>query len=69
VKTVLILLIRFYRFCVSPLIPASCRFHPSCSAFALDAVQRHGWARGGVLAARRVLRCHPFHGGGYDPVP
>lgn len=68
-KTVLILLIRFYRFCVSPLIPASCRFHPSCSAFALDAVQRHGWARGGVLAARRVLRCHPFHGGGYDPVP
>jgi len=69
VKTALILLIRFYRFCVSPLIPASCRFHPSCSAFALDAVQRHGWARGGVLAARRVLRCHPFHGGGYDPVP
>ncbi|MBM3321501.1 MAG: membrane protein insertion efficiency factor YidD [Candidatus Eisenbacteria bacterium] len=68
-KTALILLIRFYRFCVSPLIPASCRFHPSCSAFALDAVQRHGWARGGVLAARRVLRCHPFHGGGYDPVP
>ncbi|MFH1681120.1 MAG: membrane protein insertion efficiency factor YidD [Candidatus Eisenbacteria bacterium] len=68
-KTVLILLVRFYRFCVSPLIPASCRFDPSCSAFALEALERHGWMHGGALALRRVLRCHPLHAGGRDPVP
>ncbi|RPJ49084.1 MAG: membrane protein insertion efficiency factor YidD [Candidatus Latescibacterota bacterium] len=68
-KTVLILLIRAYRFCVSPLLPASCRFEPSCSAFALEALDRHGAIRGGALAVRRVLRCHPFHAGGHDPVP
>jgi putative membrane protein insertion efficiency factor len=69
VKAALILLIRFYRFCVSPILPASCRFEPSCSAYALEAVRRYGWARGGLLALRRLFRCHPFHRGGFDPVP
>jgi putative membrane protein insertion efficiency factor len=50
-------------------MPARCRFYPSCSAYALEAVQTHGAVRGLYLAARRLLRCHPFHPGGYDPVP
>ncbi len=58
-----------YRRWVSPALPARCRFHPSCSAYALEAVTRHGAWRGSWLATRRLLRCHPFHPGGYDPVP
>lgn len=61
--------IRFYRRALSPLTPASCRFTPTCSAYALEAVERYGAARGGWLAARRLLRCQPFARGGYDPVP
>lgn len=61
--------IRFYQKGISPLTPPSCRFQPTCSAYALEAVQRHGAARGGWLALRRLLRCHPFCEGGYDPVP
>jgi putative membrane protein insertion efficiency factor len=61
--------IRFYRRAISPLTPPSCRFQPTCSAYALEAVERHGAARGGWLALRRLLRCHPFCKGGYDPVP
>ena len=62
-------LIRGYQAAISPLLPPSCRFHPSCSQYALEAVTRHGALRGGWLAARRLARCHPFHPGGYDPVP
>ena len=62
-------LIRGYQIVLSPLLPPSCRFHPSCSQYALEAVTRHGALKGGWLAARRLARCHPFHPGGYDPVP
>jgi hypothetical protein len=58
-----------YRRFLSPLLPPRCRFLPSCSAYALEAVQSHGAARGGWLAVRRLSRCHPFHAGGIDPVP
>ena len=63
------LLIRCYQVAVSPLLPPSCRFYPSCSAYALEAVQVHGALRGSWLAVRRLSRCHPFHAGGLDPVP
>ena len=68
-KTVLIALVRFYRYAISPMLGRNCRFHPTCSEYAIEAVQRHGALRGGWLAARRVGRCHPFNPGGYDPVP
>ncbi len=68
-KTVLIALLRFYRYAISPMLGRNCRFHPTCSEYAIEAVQRHGALRGSWLAARRVGRCHPFNPGGYDPVP
>jgi putative membrane protein insertion efficiency factor len=61
--------IRFYRRAISPLKPPVCRFHPTCSKYGLEAIQRHGARRGGWLLLRRLLRCHPFCRGGYDPVP
>jgi putative membrane protein insertion efficiency factor len=61
--------IRFYRSAISPFTPPSCRFQPTCSAYALQAIEKYGAARGGWLALRRLLRCHPFCKGGYDPVP
>jgi len=61
--------IRGYRRWVSPALPPACRFYPSCSAYALEAVARHGAFHGGWLAVRRLVRCHPFNPGGYDPVP
>lgn len=62
-------LITAYRWWVSPLLGPNCRFHPSCSCYAQQAIERHGAARGSGLALRRILRCHPWHPGGYDPVP
>jgi putative membrane protein insertion efficiency factor len=61
--------LRCYRAAISPALPPSCRYEPSCSAYALGAVTRFGGARGGYLAVRRLLRCHPWHRGGEDPVP
>lgn len=69
IRHALILLVRVYQRLVSPLLPPSCRFHPSCSAYAAGALERHGALRGGWLTARRLLRCHPWHPGGFDPVP
>jgi uncharacterized protein len=62
-------LIRFYQFALSPLLLPACRFYPTCSAYAYEAVERHGVWRGAGLAVRRLLRCRPFGGRGYDPVP
>jgi len=61
--------IYFYRYCISPLTPASCRFVPTCSEYALTAIQRYGLVKGGWLAIKRISRCHPWHAGGHDPVP
>jgi putative membrane protein insertion efficiency factor len=69
IRAALLLLVRAYRRLISPALPAACRFHPSCSAYAETALVRHGAARGTWLTARRLLRCHPFHPGGIDPVP
>ena len=65
----LILGVRAYQVGLGPLLPASCRYYPSCSAYAIEALERYGAARGTWLSVRRILRCHPFHPGGYDPVP
>ncbi len=63
------MLIRFYRAAISPLLGANCRFIPTCSAYAMQAIEKYGAWKGGWLALRRILRCHPFCKGGYDPVP
>ena len=68
-RRLLIVLIQLYKHLLSPLLPPSCRFTPSCSTYALTSVERYGAIRGGWLAIKRILRCHPFHPGGHDPVP
>ena len=65
----LVLLIRGYRLFISPLLPAACRYYPTCSAYAIEAIEKHGALSGSWLALRRLGRCHPFRPGGYDPVP
>lgn len=65
----IVMLIRGYQVAISPLLPPSCRYTPSCSQYAVEALQRHGALRGSWLAVCRVCRCHPFRRGGYDPVP
>ncbi|AEE15467.1 membrane protein insertion efficiency factor YidD [Treponema brennaborense] len=66
---VLCSLIRLYQVCISPLFPPCCRFYPTCSVYALEAIRKHGPFKGFLMAVRRVLRCNPFCDGGYDPVP
>ena len=68
-KWLLILPIIFYQRCISPFTPASCRFTPTCSQYAIEALQKHGLFKGSLLAVWRILRCNPFSFGGYDPVP
>jgi putative membrane protein insertion efficiency factor len=69
IKSLLLGLIGLYRYGISPMLGRNCRFHPSCSEYAMDAIRTHGALRGTWLALRRVGRCHPFNPGGYDPVP
>lgn len=68
-RTIAVFLITVYQKLISPLLPPSCRYVPTCSQYAREAIEKHGIARGAYLAVRRILRCHPFHAGGYDPVP
>ena len=68
-KRIMLGMIRFYRRFISPMFPPCCRFTPTCSAYALEAIQKYGALKGGYLAVRRILRCNPFHPGGSDPVP
>ena len=65
----LVMLVRFYQVCISPLKPPCCRFTPTCSAYAIEALRKHGPIKGLLLAIWRVLRCNPWGGSGYDPVP
>jgi putative membrane protein insertion efficiency factor len=67
-KKLLIALIKFYQKWISPMKPPTCRFYPTCSQYAIDAIKRHGSIKGTILAMKRILKCHPFHPGGYDPV-
>ncbi len=66
---ILLALVRLYRYALSPFLAQRCIYYPSCSSYALEALETHGWWRGSGLVLRRLLRCHPFAKGGYDPVP
>jgi len=68
-KNLLLIFIKFYQYVISPLTGRNCRFYPTCSAYATEALEKYGCLRGITLAVKRVLRCHPFHAGGFDPVP
>lgn len=68
-KKLLLLLIRFYKRFISPILPPSCRYYPTCSAYAYEAISVYGVWKGGFMAVKRILRCNPFFPGGYDPVP
>ena len=65
----MLLLIKFYQQCISPFTPAACRYTPTCSQYAIEAIQKYGPFKGGWLALKRILRCNPWGGSGYDPVP
>ncbi|HJH10430.1 MAG TPA: membrane protein insertion efficiency factor YidD [Metalysinibacillus jejuensis] len=68
-KHIFIWLIQLYRKYISPMTPPTCRFHPTCSAYGLEAFEKHGVIKGLYLTTKRILKCHPFHPGGFDPVP
>ncbi|KAA0230608.1 membrane protein insertion efficiency factor YidD [bacterium] len=68
-KTILVFTIRLYQRFLSPLLPPSCRYYPTCSEYACQAIAKHGAWKGTYLGIKRILRCHPWHAGGYDPVP
>lgn len=68
-RRLILLPVRFYQYCISPVIPPHCRHHPTCSHYMVEAVQKHGVIYGVWLGAKRLLRCHPFSKGGFDPVP
>ncbi|QDP40301.1 membrane protein insertion efficiency factor YidD [Radiobacillus deserti] len=68
-KKIFILLVKSYQRFISPLTPPSCRFQPTCSHYAIEALQTHGAVKGSFLSIKRILKCHPFHPGGFDPVP
>lgn len=68
-RTLIITLIKFYKYFISPILGNHCRFYPSCSSYAIEAVQRHGTLKGSWLSLVRLLKCHPYHEGGVDPVP
>jgi len=69
VKFIVIALLKFYKLCISPFLGKNCRFYPSCSMYMMEAVDRYGAAKGVWMGTKRLLRCHPFNKGGYDPVP
>ncbi|MCF8068548.1 MAG: membrane protein insertion efficiency factor YidD [Desulfobacterales bacterium] len=69
IKKAILLIIRSYKLFVSPLMRPACRFYPSCSEYAYEAIERHGVSRGSWLSLKRILRCHPLNAGGFDPVP
>ncbi|HSC75803.1 MAG TPA: membrane protein insertion efficiency factor YidD [Pseudomonadales bacterium] len=69
IKKPALFLLRFYSEQISPCLPPHCRFHPSCSRYTREAIEKHGFTRGSYLGARRILKCHPWHPGGLDPVP
>ncbi|MBF0120508.1 MAG: membrane protein insertion efficiency factor YidD [Desulfobacterales bacterium] len=68
-KKLLLLLIRLYQYLLSPLLPPACRFYPSCSHYSYEAFLRHGVIKGAYLSMKRIIKCNPFHPGGFDPVP
>jgi putative membrane protein insertion efficiency factor len=68
-RALLLALLRAYQYAIRPLLGANCRFYPSCSDYAREAIERHGAGKGSWLTARRLARCHPYHPGGFDPVP
>ena len=69
IKRTMLAMIRFYKRNISPMFPPCCRFQPTCSVYAMQAIEKYGALKGGWLAVKRILRCNPFHPGGYDPVP
>jgi len=68
-RTILLAIIKVYQYAISPYLAPSCRYMPTCSCYAAESIQTHGAIKGGWLAIKRILRCHPWHEGGYDPVP
>ncbi|WP_066567573.1 membrane protein insertion efficiency factor YidD [Snodgrassella sp. CFCC 13594] len=68
-RNILLMLVRFYQYVISPMLPPRCRYTPTCSQYAVEALQKYGAIKGGWLALKRICRCHPFGGSGHDPVP